>query len=1196
MANLLEPLAFPLHGSRLIEASAGTGKTFTLAALYVRLVLGHGNDETRPARAMMPNEILVLTFTKAATAELRDRIRARLVEAALAFRGTKPANDPILKDLIADYTPELHNRCATQLDLAAQSMDDSAIYTIHSWCQRMLSEHAFDAGASFGETIEDSDTELLQSLVRDYWRSQFYPLPTELLPEFLSIAKTPDDLLDKCRALVSAQPGSVIQITGDDLPEAKAPIELLASLQQWQQQLNDEIQGVDATLAQAIEALDQAFADGIFAKRSLKADKWQDDERDQFLAWQADELPLADIISLCQRYGRENLAKQTLKKFSPPEHICFARLQGIADIASKKPDINWQVVCHASQWLITELAKRKRQLALMSFDDMLTRLLNALSEDKNGAQAQALAERIRQQYPVAMIDEFQDTDPVQFAIFNKVYQDIETSTEQALVLVGDPKQAIYSFRGADLHTYLTAREQTQGRHYNLGTNFRSTEAMVGSVNRLYERAEQALTDGAFGFKQGEQNDLPFLAVAANGKDETLQMPQPVKAMNYWPIEDLGNKGSYEARMTDACADQIQQCLATGKLVSEADEQPVQAKDIAVLVRSRQEADKIKQALSERGIDSVYLSERQSIFASDEARLIHHWLQAIHLGDDESLLRSGLALPLMMLNESQLADYLDDDMRWERLAEQVKNWQWLWRKLGVLALLRAWLHHFELSSQWPERSLTNFLHLAELLQQQSQQHDGEAGLLRWLAEAIDEGISNDDSQLRLESDEELVQIVTWHKAKGLQYSLVFLPYVMSYKVLTKANTVSYHQDGQLITDVSPDEQALKLADNERLQEEVRLLYVALTRPVYACWLGLGAFTVGNKKKTELFRSGLGHLLSLESGNQAADVTEALEGLDWQQVDWPQATSAVNQKQALAVVAHDLPLPSRRARWWIASYSALETGALREAAEATAIVVPDTAQEATWLEEETTVLDSEQQQSMDDFPRGAVAGTTLHDMLEWRIAHGRSNKEEWLKYCQQQLSRRGWDEWWPVLENWLAQMQQAPLLVDEQSTLATLPAAVAEMEFWIAAQKVNAKAIDDIIAKHIWPQLPRPRLQPDTLNGMLKGFVDLTFQDTHGKYWVCDYKSNWLGTDASAYSQQAMQKAMLDKRYDVQAALYMLALYRLLKARQPDFLQDPLAHIGGGHYWFIRQPIAGQVLMPANLDMLNALDELFTGGQH
>lgn len=1195
MSNLLEPLHFPLHGSRLIEASAGTGKTFTLAALYVRLVLGHGTEESRPARALMPNEILVLTFTKAATAELRDRIRARLVEAAQAFRGLKPAQDPILKDLIADYPAEQHNRCATQLDLAAQSMDDSAIYTIHSWCQRMLSEHAFDAGASFGETIADSDTELLQSLVRDYWRSQFYPLPSELLPEFLSIAKTPDDLLDKCRALVSAQPGSVIQITGDDLPDAKAPSELLVALQAWQQQLQEALAGIETLLPEAIELLDQAFNNGIFAKRSLKADKWQDEERDLFIAWQAGELPLKERLTLCQRYSSENLVKQTLKKCDPPEHLVFNRLQGISEVVGQKPDIRWQVVCHASQWLISELEKRKRQLALMSFDDMLTRLLSALSEGQNGAQAQALAERIRQQYPVAMIDEFQDTDPVQFAVFNKVYQHIETSTEQALVLVGDPKQAIYSFRGADLHTYLTAREQTQGRHYNLGTNFRSTQAMVDSVNRLYERAEENLADGAFGFKSGEHNDLPFFSVAANGKPETLQMPQPVKAMNYWPIEDLGNKGSYEARMTDACADQIQQCLTTGKLVSEADERPVVAKDIAVLVRNRNEADRVKVALSQRGIDSVYLSERQSIFSSDEAKLIHHWLQAIHLANDESLLRSGLALPLMKLNESKLADYLDDDMRWERLAEQVKNWQWLWRKLGVLALLRNWLHHFELSSQWPERSLTNFLHLAELLQQQSQQHDGEAGLLRWLAEAIDEGIANDDSQLRLESDEDLVQIVTWHKAKGLQYSLVFLPYVMSYKVLTKSNTVSYHQDGKLITDVSPSDQALIQADQERLQEEVRLLYVALTRPVYACWLGLAAFTVGNKKKTELFRSGIGHLLSLESGNQAGDVTAALAGLAWQQVDWPVATTSESKEQAQAVVTHNLPLPSRRQRWWIASYSALETGAIREAADSTPMVAPDTAQEATWLEEEITVLDSEQQQSMDDFPRGAVAGTTLHDMLEWRIAHGRSNNDEWLKYCQQQLQRRGWQEWWLVLENWLAQIQQAPLLVDEQSTLASLPQAVAEMEFWIAANQVSAKAIDDIIAQHIWPQHSRPRLQPDQLNGMLKGFVDLTFQDANGKYWVCDYKSNWLGPDVTAYSLQSMQKAMLDKRYDVQAALYMLALFRLLKARQPNFLQDPLAYIGGGHYWFIRQPAAGQVLMPANLDMLNALDELFSGGQ-
>ncbi|WP_158584074.1 exodeoxyribonuclease V subunit beta [Salinibius halmophilus] len=1191
MSNVLEPLQFPLHASRLIEASAGTGKTFTLAALYVRLVLGHGDEDSRPVRALMPNEILVLTFTKAATAELRDRIRARLVEAAQVFRGLTPPQDPILTALVGDYAPELHSRCATQLDLAAQSMDDSAIYTIHSWCQRMLSEHAFDAGASFGETIANSDDELLQNLARDYWRCQFYPLPSDLLPEFLSVAKSPDDLLAKCKALVNVQPGSVMHISGEALPKAASPTELLPQIEKWRGELETALAGMDELVEEALSQLDQAFSEKTLHGNKFRESTWLSKERDLLAGW-TEQLPKAkDLNALAAKYNQDNLSANTKKGKTPPTSDFFNKLDTLAEVMAKQPDISWQVVNHASQWLSQQLAKRKRQLAQMSFDDMLTRLNNALDSTQKGEQAKALAARIRQQYPVAMIDEFQDTDPTQFAIFNRVYQDIHQSREQALVLVGDPKQAIYSFRGADLHTYLSAREQTQGRHYNLGTNFRSTQAMVGSVNALFERGESNLADGAFGFKTETDNALPFLPVHANGKTQHFDMPEPVAAMNYWPIEDVGNKSDYDARMTTACADQIQQCLQHGQLVDDEAAQPITAKDIAVLVRNRTEAEQIKTALAERGIDSVYLSERQSVFSSDEAKLIYHWLHAIHLGDNESLLRAGLALPLMMLNEAQLAQYLDDDLRWERLAEQVKHWQWLWRKLGVLAMLRNWLHYFELSSLWPERSLTNFLHLAELLQQQSQLQDGEAGLVRWLADAISEGVQNDDNQLRLESDEQLVQIVTWHKAKGLQYSLVFLPYVMNYKLLTKSHTVSYHQDGELIVDVSPDEQALAQAQAERLQEEVRLLYVALTRPVYACWLGLAAFTVGKKKKTELQHSGLGHLLGLNTGDDAAALSQAVAGLGWKQVSWPAGAPPLTKQRPKVAASQALPMPSPRERWWIASYSALETGALR-----TPIAAPDTAQEATWLEEEISVQDSEQQLSMDDFPRGAVAGTALHDMLEWRITHRRSPESEWQHYCKEQLARRGWSEWLPVLDVWRQQMLTTPMTVDHQSSLENLPQAVAEMEFWLAANQVSAPELDDIIAKHIWPQLARPRLQPDQLNGMLKGFIDLTLQDAKGRYWVCDYKSNWLGSDEQAYSQAAMQKAMLDKRYDVQAALYMLALYRLLKARQPEFSAKPEAYIGGGHYWFIRQPQAGQILLPANLEMLKELDALFSGGHH
>ena len=178
MGNLLDPLTFPLHCARLIEASAGTGKTYTIAALYLRLVLGHGRENAF-CRPLTPPEILVVTFTNAATEELRDRIRSRLAEAAAYFRG-QGMGDEYLQALRCDYDAVQWPVCARMLDQAAQWMDESAIHTIHAWCQQMIRQHAFDSGGLFDLELAPSDRELMEEAACDYWRSHFYPQPKEI--------------------------------------------------------------------------------------------------------------------------------------------------------------------------------------------------------------------------------------------------------------------------------------------------------------------------------------------------------------------------------------------------------------------------------------------------------------------------------------------------------------------------------------------------------------------------------------------------------------------------------------------------------------------------------------------------------------------------------------------------------------------------------------------------------------------------------------------------------------------------------------------------------------------------------------------------------------------------------------------------------------------------------------------------------
>lgn len=1216
----LDALTFPLHGSRLIEASAGTGKTFTLAALYLRLVLGHGQRATDSEEnsgfvtALTPPQILVVTFTRAATAELRDRIRLRLVEAATAFRAGNTA-DELLSRLLQDYSKNEYPACAGILERAAQWMDEAAVFTIHSWCQRMLSEHAFDSGMGFAEQLSDDNQLLLHTLACDYWRRFLYPLTdAAVLHELGRVAQSPEALLADVQPWLQADAEDMqFNAGGEPLPAPLSPQQAAAPLSQWQQQLTALCQQLPPLLTEdVLPLLDDAFDNSWLNGNKFRAASWPA-ERQWWLALLAEPEKIssqdADFTSMVQKYSAANLAAAQKKGQPLLRHAVFEHFDVIAQLLQAKPELAMAVRHHAAIWLSGEFHTRKQQRGELDFNDLLLQLHKALLSDSG----QVLAARIRTQYPVAMVDEFQDTDPLQFAIFRAIYPDVQ-SRNSALIMVGDPKQAIYSFRGADLHTYLQARTLTAGRHYSLSTNFRSTTALVEGVNQLFSAAESQR--GAFGFGSSDVTELPFLPVQAKGKSAQLQRgSNEVAAVNYWLAQaEPGElkKGGYQSLMAQACADEIT-CLLhqaqNGQALFSGDDsaaKPLQPSDIAVLVRDRNEAALIRRELSARNVRSVYMSDNESVLQSAEAASVLYWLKACHQLEDDNLLRQALALPLSQNSDTRLQYWLNNEIAWEQLTDQIRLFRQIWRYKGVLAMLTAWLHYFGLPAKWlaqeqGERCLTNVLHLAELLQSESQQRDGESGLIRWLSEQLDGSGNSDEQQLRLESDQQLVQVVTIHKSKGLQYNLVFLPFICGFKAAKKDRPQRYFDGRQRVLDLTPDDATLQKAEHERLLEDIRLLYVALTRPVYACWLGLAAFSEGNSKKSKLAQSALGYLLNLPDDCTLADLTTALSVLPWQQQPLPAVQPPLSVAGVPELIqALTLTAPLRRERWWIASYSALRTGSnqapeLSDIAPDKGALAADTVLDSLLQEENNEpLLHSEQYQSMHDFPRGAVPGTFLHQLLELAQQQGFARCDE--AFCDDmlahQLARHNWQSWHQVLLSWLGQMLQAPLAGVQQS-LQQLQQVRSELEFWLQTEQVPVLVLDKLICQAVLPGMSRPPLLPDTLNGMLKGFIDLTLQGQDGRYWVLDYKSNWLGPDDSAYSEEAMQQALLDKRYDVQAVLYMLALHRLLKLRQPGYLQAPERYLGGALYWFIRAPEQGQLMLPAPFTLLTQLDALFAG---
>lgn len=1202
--STVTPLALqlPLCGSQLIEASAGTGKTWTISALYLRLVLGQGCE-----RPLLPPEILVVTFTDAATRELRDRIRARLVEAARAFRG-ELAGDALLQQLMATFEATQWPACARRLDIAAQWMDEAAVSTIHSWCQRMLREHAFDSCSLFTQSLETDHSELLGEVVRDYWRLHCYPLQLQALHWVDRSWKTPGHLLEKLRPLLGEDAECSGSLAGVIEPAlAQQAAELAALKADWPQWC-DELQ----------QLLDQAVAARLVNGRQIQARYYQP-WLDKLRHWAADEQATAlELGTGFTRLTPEGLA-EAWKKGSPPQHPALDAMCHLPARLAAMDGPHEPALRHAAAWVRQRFALEKRRRAELGFDDMLLNLDAALQGD-NGER---LAEVIRRQFPLALIDEFQDTDPVQYRIFDRIYQVEANRADCGLLLIGDPKQAIYAFRGADIHTYLRARRATRGRHWSLDTNYRSSRTMVAAVNRAFQLAEQH-PQGAFLFRSAEDNPLPFNPVQARGRTERWQVEgEDAPALSLWQLasEQPLSSGAYREQMAERAATEITRLLALGQqgqagFAGEQGLQALQPADVAVLVRGGGEAQAIRQALAARGVRSVYLSDRDSVFQSAEAQDLLHWLQACAEPDNERALRAALATGTLGLALIELEQLNQDERRWEQRVMQFRSYRQRWQRQGVLPALHRLLHDFALPQRLMrrddgERVLTNLLHLAELLQQAAAELDGEQALLRHYRELLaGSGEVADEQILRLESDAALVRVVTIHKSKGLEYPLVFLPFVCNFRAADRKKPHWLRSQGERRLFLQISDEQLEMIERERLAEDLRLLYVALTRARHACWLGMADIRHGNGKQSELEQSAIGYLLG---GGAPLDSSAALA--QWLQ-PWVMAAECTllpapePDDRLLAQLAGGQVLPSWRERqrargfepWWIASYSALRLG------ETPAARFGDSAPDIPAAEK---VADDDPQPlsqplrrgelpSLHRFPRGPQPGTFLHGLLELVGEEGFAAAQQRPQWLRDQLARRcqlrGLTGWIDTLQGWLQQLLVSALPLQDAPALqlCRLQRYQVELEFWFEACRVDVQAIDRLVQASELAGLRRPALQADRLNGMFKGFIDLAFEHA-GRWYVADWKSNWLGEDDSAYSQEAMAQAMAGHRYDLQYCLYLLALHRQLRLRLGE-AYDYDQHVGGAVYVFLRGGDApGQGVFHARPPraLIEGLDALFRG---
>ena len=1217
MSNILNAATFPLWGSRLIEASAGTGKTWTIAALYLRLVLGHGGEHAH-ARPLRPAEILVMTFTRAATRELSDRIRARLLEAARCFRGqaSPEAHDILLTGLIDAYPAGTErSNAAWRLDLAAQSMDDASVHTIDAWCQRILREHAFDSGCLFDEELIADEKQLLTQACQDYWRQQLYPLAAGELEVALNVWASVQALVDDVREL-REQP----------VPKAAGQGTLAQCVQAQSEEHRDAVRVLSAGWDKRSQAM-QAWLDAQTApkvcdwdKRKL-APRYYTDWLNTLSRWARD--PEAGPLELSEpashRLSPAGLLEARKDDTPPvdlPDH--FQAFADLMQAYAALPQASVALRLHAVARVAERTAEQKRQAGTFGFSDMLQRLDQALS----GANGPALRERMLAQYPVAMIDEFQDTSPLQYSIFNQLYRTADNDALTALLLIGDPKQSIYGFRGADIYSYLQARRATSGRHYVLGTNHRSTQALVGAVNQWFERGEGVRAEGAFMFRAGQANPLPFVPVAARGRAErfcTKVGAVPALSIHH----DLNLRSNRESRQWFAarCAEQIVVWLNDAKAGFEEDDKPfrrLRPADIAVLVRTGQEAAAIRRELRRRAVASVYLSDKDSVFVSDEASDLLHWLRAVASPLDARLVRVALATRTLGLSLEELAWLAASDEAFDARSDQLRKLHAVWQEQGVLTMLRQTLHLLDLPVRWltqpdGERRMTNFLHLAELLQTASVGADGEQALIRWLEAQMQGQSSSDDEQIvRLESDADLVKVITVHKSKGLEYPVVCLPFACSYRAMDRRTTRFVKladDDGQRHLRLQYNSDELALADRDRLREDIRLLYVALTRARHALWLGFAALKVGNGKECKTHLSATGYLLAGPDPMapsaylvQLQNLAQSHSGIQLfeTQEDVPR-TPLARRDKAVALLPQTPYLAQFDRRWAIGSFSSMVRALASPSATLSPTRVLRSADDELpeFSEPASLALPAPSNATglvsvWHGFIRGAQAGNFLHEQLEWLAGEGfaLADNEPLAERLKKRCAHAGRGEQAEQVVQWLREVVRTPL-VGPNVSLWEIQNLLPEMEFWLPADHLQAARVDALCRQHLLPGSDRPVLPERELHGMLMGFADLVFEH-EGRYWVLDYKSNHLGEDGQAYHRDALQAAMAEHRYDVQAALYLLALHRLLRARLGDAYR-PASQLGGAIYLFLRGidgPQQGVYSVPPSLKLLIELDAMLS----
>ena len=1139
------------RGTVLLEASAGTGKTYTLVGVLLRMLL-EGVVERL-------DQVLVVTFTVAATEELKTRLRDALWRTLRATEG-EAEDDPFFVAMAKAKDAKARVRAAID------DFDQVVIATIHGFCKRVLEEAAFESHEPFELEFTADPVPLLYRAAADALRATYEAEVTCRSALLHAKNVKPQKLVESYQlwqrhALLPMSPAN----PNPTAMLAALPARVDAAVAEWSDEARELLRNMEWRKDDDLFGEDLEAGIGAFEERLRR--------HPTLVLHQLLEMDPANMlkahVKLTSKANLDHAFFRACGALAEATEEAFAHVR--ADLLLRMHD---RVVLH------------KQRLGTSSFDDLLVRTHRALHDADHG---QDLVAVLQQRYRVALIDEFQDTDALQYEIFATAF------TGGSLFLIGDPKQSIYRFRGADLHTYKKARDAADRRH-TLAENHRSSPQMVDAVSALFARP------GAFA---DEAITMP--PVHARARPDQLQINGDGEAVLRWRFVAPEGGGGWlprdeaEERITADLAAEIARLLRSE---ARLDGRALRPNDFAVLTRSNRQAVLVQSTLREAGIPSA-IGKAGDVFETEELLELQLFLQSVLQPGDLMRLRGALATRLCGHDLASLLALEGDDTRFDDEIARFDRWRRLWLRSGFVPMVEQALHELGvvrrfLAMPGGERRLTNLRQLFELL------HDAEhgarlspEGLFEWLQHERKHKDELDYTlrELRLESDGDAVQILTVHGSKGLQYEVVFCPFLWEGRDPTGAEIVADDQgDERLVFDLSEDPDDKCRAQAERLAEDLRLAYVALTRSKRRCYLHWGPISAPHPISP---RSPLAWLLTPKprapgcgaDGAPAADwVKQATDHA--KEVDAPHWLENLQQRcvrsegrmsvevvpetpsvQRLSPAAPPPTLsPPRHARKkrtarGLHSFTSITAGA--PPVEPLADVV-DAATDANVVQPATGIF---------GFARGAHAGQCLHSILEhvdWADLDGDATQ----KLVQQTLSTHDLavagahpGELDPVAAVRQNLRDLAAARVHEHGPqLAALCSGtrIAEWEFVLPLPMAGVQALADCLAARTEPfarqQAERLRsLGADTLRGFLTGFVDLVAEHD-GRYWVLDWKSNHLGDNLTDYGDDALQAAMVHHDYVLQYHLYVLALHRHLCERLRDY--DPERHLGGVCYAFLR----------------------------